>query len=137
MIDHLGFRVRDLAEARRFYEACAGALGVAVIDNTAESFLIGRSAAEPVPFIWIGTARPAFWTGTHATSAAPMHFAFTAPSREAVDAFHKAAIEAGGRDNGAPGPRGPQEMGYYAAFVLDPDGNNIEAGFRASGVTAG
>ena len=60
----------------------------------------------------------------------PIHVAFVAPSWEAVDAFHKAALEAGGKDNGAPGLRGPKEMGYYAAFALDPDGNNIEAGIR-------
>lgn len=56
MIDHMGFRVRDLAASRRFYDACAQALGLQVIDNTAESFLIGRSTTQPLPFIWIGTA---------------------------------------------------------------------------------
>jgi catechol 2,3-dioxygenase-like lactoylglutathione lyase family enzyme len=135
MIDHLGFRVRNPADSRRFYEACAAALGLAVIDNTQESFLVGRSAQEPIPFLWVGTANPAFWTSDHVVSAAPIHLAFAASSHDAVDRFYAMALEAGGRDNGAPGPRGPQEMGYYAAFVLDPDGNNIEAGSRA--VTAG
>jgi catechol 2,3-dioxygenase-like lactoylglutathione lyase family enzyme len=130
MIDHFGFRVRDLAAARRFYEACANALGLGVIDNTAESFLIGRSAEQPIPFIWIGTAHPAFWRAEHVTSKSPIHVAFSASSREAVDRFYAFTLEAGGRDNGAPGPRGPEEMGYYGAYVLDPDGNNIEAGFR-------
>lgn len=130
MIDHLGFRVRDLAAARRFYEACARAIGLQVIDNTADSFLVGRSAAEPLPFLWIGTAQPTFWTQDHVTSASPVHLAFTARDRAAVDVFHRDAVAAGGRDNGAPGPRGPAEMKYYAAFVLDPDGNNIEAGVR-------
>lgn len=60
----------------------------------------------------------------------PINVAFSAPDREAVDAFHRAALAGGGRDNGAPGPRGPAAMKYYAAFVLDPDGNNIEAGKR-------
>ena len=135
MIDHLGFRVRNLTDSRRFYEACAAALGLAVIDNTPDSFLVGRSASEPIPFLWVGTVNPAFWTSAHVVSAAPIHLAFTASSQEAVDRFYDTALEAGGRDNGAPGPRGPQEMGYYAAFVLDPDGNNIEAGCRA--VSAG
>ena len=130
MLDHLGFRVRDLAASRRFYDAAANALGLAVIDNTAESFLVGRSAEEPIPFIWIGTQLPAFWTAGHETSQSPIHMAFSAASEAQVRAFHRDALAAGGRDNGGPGPRGPAEMKYFAAFVLDPDGNNIEAGWR-------
>ncbi len=130
MLDHMGFRVRDLAASRRFYDACAAAVGLATIDNSEESFLIGRSAEQPLPFIWVGTALPAFWTPAHATSAAPIHLAFAARDRAAVDAFYAAGLEAGGMGNGAPGPRGPEAMKYYAAFVLDPDGNNIEAGVR-------
>jgi catechol 2,3-dioxygenase-like lactoylglutathione lyase family enzyme len=131
MIDHFGFRVRDLARARFFYDATMAPLGLQTADNGKESFLIGRSAAEPAPFIWIGVTQPAFWTGAHETSRSPVHLAFKAATRDAVDAFHRAALAAGGTDNGAPGPRGPAEMKYYAAFVLDPDGNNIEAGVRA------
>ena len=130
MLDHMGFRVRDLAASRRFYDACTAPLGLATIDNSAESFLIVRSAEAPLPFIWIGTALPAFWTPRHQTSAAPIHFAFTAKDRAAVDAFYTAALKAAGVDNGAPGPRGGDAYGYYAAFVLDPDGNNVEAGVR-------
>jgi catechol 2,3-dioxygenase-like lactoylglutathione lyase family enzyme len=130
MIDHFGFRVRDLARARFFYDAIVRPLGLQAIDNSAESFLVVRSVAEPLPFIWVGTAQPAFWIGAHETSRSPIHVAFKAPTREAVGAFHRAALAAGGTDNGAPGPRGPAEMKYYAAFALDPDGNNIEAGVR-------
>lgn len=130
MRDHMGFRVRDLGAARRFYEACATPLRLAVIDNSPESFLIGRSQTELLPFIWVGTALPSFWTAQHATSTSPIHVAFAARDRTAVDAFYRAALAAGGKDNGKPGPRGPAEMKYYAAFVLDPDGNNIEAGVR-------
>jgi len=130
MFDHMGFRVRDLAAARRFYDAVAAALGLQVIDNTATSFLIGRSAEEPIPFVWVGTDQPAFWTAEHRISASPIHVGFSAKDRAAVDAFHKAALAAGGADNGAPGPRGPAKMKYYGAYVLDPDGNNIEAGLR-------
>ena len=83
-----------------------------------------------MPFIWVGTAKPAFWNSAHTTSTSPVHIGFTARDRAAVDAFHRAAMTAGGRDNGAPGPRGPAEMKYYGAYVLDPDGNNIEAGVR-------
>lgn len=130
MFDHIGFRIRDLAAARRFYEAITAPLGLQVADNTDTSFLIGRSPEEPSPFIWIGTDEPKFWNAGHRISASPIHVAFVAPDHEAVDAFHRAALAAGGRDNGPPGPRGPKEMHYYAAFVLDPDGNNIEAGKR-------
>ena len=128
MLDHMGFRVKDLKAARRFYDACTNALGLATIDNTDESFLVGRSAEEPLPFIWVGTALPAFWTAAHRTSAAPV--AFAAKDRAAVDRFYAAARDAGGIDNGAPGLRAPEVMSYYAAFVLDPDGNNVEAGVR-------
>jgi catechol 2,3-dioxygenase-like lactoylglutathione lyase family enzyme len=132
MLDHMGFRVRDLKAARAFYEAAMAALDLAVIDNSPTSFLIGRSAVEPIPFIWVGTSEPAFWVPEHRTSASPIHIAFAARDKAAVDAFHNAALAAGGTDNGAPGPRGPAEMHYYGAFVLDPDGNNIEAGCRGA-----
>lgn len=113
MLDHMGFRVRDLVAARRFYDACTAPLGLATIDNTAESFLVVR-------------------TPEHQTSSAPIHFAFTAKDRAAVNAFYAAALKAGGVDSGAPGPRGGDGYGYgyYAAFALDPDGNNVEAGVR-------
>lgn len=130
MIDHMGFRVRDLAAARRFYEACAAAIDLQVMDNTSESFLIVRSTEKYLPFIWVGTAQPAFWSAIHATSASPIHLGFKVRDRAAVDRFYRAAVAAGGIDNGPPGMRGPAEMKYYAAFVLDPDGNNIEAGVR-------
>jgi catechol 2,3-dioxygenase-like lactoylglutathione lyase family enzyme len=80
--------------------------------------------------VWIGTDRPEFWRAGHDTAQSPLHLAFTAATGLAVDAFHKAALDNGGTDNGQPGPRGPDQMHYYAAYVIDPDGNNIEAGFR-------
>lgn len=132
MFDHLGFRVRDLAASRRFYEAVATAIELAVIDNSPTSFLIVRSAEEPIPFVWIGTEEPAFWMAGMTVSSSPIHLAFRVESQEAVKRFHIAALTAGGTDNGAPGPRGPDEMGYFGAYVLDPDGNNIEAGYRKS-----
>jgi catechol 2,3-dioxygenase-like lactoylglutathione lyase family enzyme len=130
MIDHIGFRVGELSAARRFYDAIAAALELAVIDNSPTSFLVGRSAAAPVPFLWVGTTDPAFWTASHRISMSPIHLALTAMDRKAVDAFHAAGLEAGGIDNGAPGLRQTAGRGYYAAFLLDPDGNNIEAGVR-------
>jgi catechol 2,3-dioxygenase-like lactoylglutathione lyase family enzyme len=130
VLDHFGFRVKDLGKARRFYEAVAGALGLETIDNTPTSFLVARSAEQPVPFLWIGTDQPTFWKAEHETSAAPIHLAFSSPDMASVDAFHRAALANGGTDNGAPGARGPAEMKYYGAYALDPDGNNIEAGYR-------
>lgn len=129
MLDHTGIVVSDLAKARRFYDAIAETLGLATKSSSPESFLFGRSTKEPIPYLWIGTTRPSYWAEGSRTSLNQMHIAFVASSKDAVDAFHRAAIAAGGRDHGAPGPR--EGAGdYYGAFVLDTDGNNIEACVR-------
>ena len=129
MLDHTGFVVTDLARARRFYDAVAKALGLATHANSEESFLFGRSAEEPIPYLWIGTLRPSYWAEGSRPGINQTHIAFTAPSKAVVDEFYRAALAAGGRDNGPPGPR--EGAGdYYGAFVLDPDGNNIEACVR-------
>jgi len=131
MIDHTGIVVTDLAKARRFYDAIARPLGLATASNSPESFLFGRSAEEPIPYLWIGTIRPSYWIEGSRAGLNQAHIAFIAPDKVAVDAFHKAALAAGGRDNGPPGPR--EGAGdYYGAFVLDPDGNNIEACVRGA-----
>ena len=131
MLDHTGIVVSDLMLSRRFYDAIAEALGLSTSSNSAESCLLGRSADDPIPYLWIGTIRPSYWADGSRAGLNQMHVAFVAPSKEAVDAFHRAAIAAGGRDNGLPGPReGAGE--YYGAFVLDPDGNNIEACVRGA-----
>lgn len=126
MFDHTGIVVTDLARARRFYDAIAGALGLQTADNGDGAFLFGKSAAEPIPYLWIGTLIPSYWIEGSKPGINQMHVAFAAPDKATVDAFYKAALAAGGRDNGPPGPREGVE-GYYGAFVLDPDGNNIEA----------
>lgn len=126
MIDHTGFVVSDLGKAKRFYEAVARAL--VTIDNGYEAFLLGRSTEE-YPYLWIGTTRPSYWAPGSKASLNQAHFAFAAPSKAAVDEFYRAALSAGGRDNGKPGPREGAGR-YYGAFVLDPDGNNIEACVR-------
>ncbi|MDH2327362.1 VOC family protein [Cereibacter sp. SYSU M97828] len=129
MLDHTGIVVSDLARARRFYDAIAVPLGLGTTDNGEHAFLLGRSADDPIPYLWIGTLRPSYWAEGSRPGLNQMHIAFAAPSRDAVDAFHKAALGAGGTDHGAPGPR--DAFGnYYGAFVLDPDGNNIEACIR-------
>ena len=115
LIDHLQLVVRDLAASRRFYEAAIGALGLPIGGAGDSYFWVDElfvSSAE-------SEAALGALTGRH-------HFAFQAADPAAVDAFHAAALANGGTDNGAPGER-PYHPGYYAAFVLDPDGNNIEA----------
>ena len=123
MIDHIGFSVSDLARARAFYDGAFAPLGISVLIEVTEEMTGGHGAhlgygRDNSPFFWIGTGGPAHG-GCHVALAAPDH--------ATVDAFHKAALAAGGRDNGAPGLRPHYHPGYYGAFVLDPDGNNIEA----------
>lgn len=123
MIDHLGFGVKDYAAAKRFYEQALAPLGYSVVmDIPANGGTESGAAAcgfgrEGKPDFWIADEQPA--TG--------LHIAITADDRAAVDAFHAAALAAGGRDNGAPGIRSHYHPTYYGAFVWDLDGNNIEA----------
>jgi catechol 2,3-dioxygenase-like lactoylglutathione lyase family enzyme len=128
MLDHTGFVVSDLARARRFYDAIAKALGLATADNGDQAFLLGKSAGEPIPYLWIGTLRPSYWAEGSRPGLNQTHVAFVASSKAMVDEFHRAGLAAGGKDNGKPGPR--RDDGYYGAFLLDPDGNNIEACVR-------
>ncbi|PBB68700.1 glyoxalase [Mesorhizobium sp. WSM4312] len=115
LIDHIQLVVRDLAASRRFYEAVLQVLGVP-IGGTGKDYFWSDEL-----FISSADSRAALGklTGRH-------HLAFQARDHAMVDAFHKAGLAAGGTDNGAPGER-PYHPGYYAAFLLDPDGNNIEA----------
>ena len=130
MLDHSGFVVTDLAKARRFYDAIAKPLGLATIDNGDDVFLLGRGPTE-YPYLWIGTLIPSYWAEGSRPGINQMHIAFAATDKATVDAFYRAALEAGGKDNGAPGPR-KGAGDYYGAFVLDPDGNNIEACARGA-----
>uniref|UniRef100_UPI0035B0E6EA VOC family protein n=1 Tax=Paracoccus sp. TaxID=267 RepID=UPI0035B0E6EA len=123
MIDHIGFPVSDLARARAFYDGAFAALGISVLMEVTEEMTGGHGAH-------LGYGRdgkPFFWIGTGGAAKGGCHVALTAPDPATVDAFYKAALAAGGRDNGAPGLRPHYHPGYYGAFVLDPDGNNIEA----------
>ena len=115
LIDHLQLVVRDLDASRRFYTAVLDALGVPV-GGSGEGWF---GADELFVCTAVSGAAQGQLTGRQ-------HIAFQARDRAAVDTFHRVALAAGGRDNGAPGER-PYHPGYYAAFVLDPDGNNIEA----------
>ncbi|ODT65859.1 MAG: hypothetical protein ABS75_30115 [Pelagibacterium sp. SCN 63-23] len=129
MLDHTGIVVTDLAKARRFYDAIAAALDLQTADNGPEAFLFGKSAEDRIPYLWIGITRPSYWAAGSRAGLNQMHIAFQARDKAMVDAFHKAALDHGGTDHGPPGPR--EGAGdYYGAFVLDPDGNNIEACWR-------
>src|SRR4051794_13789716 len=110
LIDHLHVTVRDLAASRRFYAAVLGAIGVELREHAAKRAF---SAGE-------------LWVTDRGELTGRMHFAFRADDRASVKRFHEAGLAAGGRDNGAPGFR-EYQPGYYAAFLLDPDGNNVEA----------
>jgi catechol 2,3-dioxygenase-like lactoylglutathione lyase family enzyme len=122
VIDHTGIGVADVARSAAFYDAALAPLGLGRVRQ-----LPPESGADAVGY---GAAFPVFWIDRFHPPGAKYHTAFAAPSRAAVEAFHAAALRAGGTDNGAPGLRDPAQgypPGYYAAFVLDPDGNNIEA----------
>lgn len=122
MLDHIGFTVGDYERAKLFYQAALAPLGIALLfEITAE-----QTGAEA--HAGFGTAgRPFFWIGTGSTPTRSLHAAFVAPDRATVDAFYRAALAAGGIDNGAPGLRPHYHADYYGAFVRDADGNNIEA----------
>lgn len=119
MINHVSIGVRDLAQTKRFYDAALKPLGYKRLSEGAVSLGYGSDAVA----LWISVAdRP-----IPADEKSGLHFCFTAPTRKSVDAFHAAALGAGGRDNGKPGLRADYAADYYAAFVVDPDGYRIEA----------
>lgn len=123
MIDHTGIGVADVARSAAFYDAALAALGLRRVAQ-----LPPETGADAVGY---GDAYPVFWIDRFHPHGVKQHTAFAAKSRAHVDAFHAAAVRAGGKDNGAPGLRGGgYPPGYYAAFVVDPDGNNMEAVFR-------
>jgi catechol 2,3-dioxygenase-like lactoylglutathione lyase family enzyme len=126
MIDHLGLATRDLEAAKAFYAAALAPLGIQLMMEYPGAAGFGRDGK---PFFWIGGGghRPDYWAPAHEPGRTPIHIAFHAASREAVRAFHAAAIAAGGKDHGGPGLRPQYHPTYYGAFVIDPDGNNVEA----------
>jgi catechol 2,3-dioxygenase-like lactoylglutathione lyase family enzyme len=127
MIDHTGIGVSDVARSAIFYDAALKPLGLSrVAQMPSESGKDGIGYGHKYPIFWIDRFHP---------HGVKQHTAFVAMSRSEVDAFYDAALNAGGRDNGPPGLRGTEAgypPGYYAAFVLDPDDNNIEAVFRSA-----
>jgi catechol 2,3-dioxygenase-like lactoylglutathione lyase family enzyme len=122
MIDHIGLRVRDVAHATEFYLKSLAPLGYGVVMQ------LSAEETDGSPAVGFGTGqKPSFWIGQGEPASGPMHVAFVAPSRAAVDAFYAAAMKAGGKDNGAPGLRPEYHANYFGAFVFDPEGNNAEA----------
>ena len=119
MINHVSIGVRDLVRTKRFYEAALQPLGYRCLSEASGSLGFGRDVVA----FWISVVeRPVV-----ADKDSGLHFCFTAPTRNSVNAFHAAALGAGGRDNGKPGVRADYDPNYYAAFVIDPDGYRIEA----------
>ena len=113
-IDHITVKVRDLEAGKAFYEAALAPFGVRVEPYGEKGLSIGPEGSEDLGL-------------TEGEPSAPIHIAFLAQDPATVDAFHAAALDAGGTDNGAPGRRPEYHERYYAAYVLDPDGNNVEA----------
>jgi catechol 2,3-dioxygenase-like lactoylglutathione lyase family enzyme len=131
MIDHLGLNVRDLKRSRAFYDQALAPLHIAVVmeitpeqSGAANAYLGYGKTADSRD---IQAGKPTFWIAQEAPLGNRLHVAFLAEDRAQVDAFHAAALAAGGTDNGAPGVRAHYHPDYYGAFVLDPDGHNIEA----------
>ena len=116
MIDHVGFGVRDYAASKAFYTQALAPLGITLVMEVSEAAAgFGRDG------------KPFFWLEAQRAPVTGLHVAFDAGDRETVDAFHAAGLAGGGTDNGAPGPREIYHPNYYGAYVLDPDGNNVEA----------
>jgi catechol 2,3-dioxygenase-like lactoylglutathione lyase family enzyme len=119
LIDHVHLRARDLAASKRFYRAVLGALEKPLTGDDEQHLACDE--------LWIDAL------GNEQNSATHVHLAFQAKDREAVDRFHEAGLRAGGRNHGDPGERS-YHPGYYGAFLLDPDGNNVEAVYHGPGV---
>ena len=123
MIDHVGFKVSDFERSKAFYTKALAPLGYGLLMEITPE-MTGTDSRHA----GFGKDRkPSFWFRTGGTTGGGLHIALVAATRTAVDAFHTAALAAGATDNGAPGLRPIYHPGYYGAFVLDPDGHNIEA----------
>jgi catechol 2,3-dioxygenase-like lactoylglutathione lyase family enzyme len=123
ILDHIGFAAGDYEGAKAFYSAALKPLGIALVMEVGQNDNPGRKACG----FGGPSGKPDFWLGSEGKTAPHIHVCFAAETRAAVDAFHAAALKAGAKDNGPPGIRAHYHPSYYAAFVLDPEGHNIEA----------
>ena len=122
MIDHIGQHVHDVARATEFFLKALAPLGIGIVMQ------VSAEETGGTPSVGFGSGqKPFFWISESDEPSGPMHIAFAAANRAAVDAFYQAAIKAGATDNGKPGLRPEYHANYYGAFVLDLDGNNVEA----------
>jgi catechol 2,3-dioxygenase-like lactoylglutathione lyase family enzyme len=119
MINHVSIGVRDIAATKRFYDAAFAPLGYKCLSDGESGLGYGRDATA----FWMSRTQ----SPVPADIESGLHFCLDAPTRASVDAFHAAALKAGGRDNGKPGLRADYGDNYYAAFVVDPDGYRLEA----------
>jgi catechol 2,3-dioxygenase-like lactoylglutathione lyase family enzyme len=126
ILDHVFLMVSDVPKSKAFFTKALAPLGITPLTDVGPVSGFGRGTK---PEFWIGSGPTAFQSPEHA-KVTPTHIAFAANSRAEVDAFHKAALEAGAKDFGAPGIRAHYHPNYYGAFVLDPDGHDIEAVFH-------
>jgi catechol 2,3-dioxygenase-like lactoylglutathione lyase family enzyme len=124
-IDHLTLNVENLDRATAFYDAALAPLSLSVLVR------LSSDDTGDCPVVAFGKDHPVFWVAGSQKTTPSQHMAFVAETREAVDNFHAAALSAGGDDHGAPGLRPRYDNDYYAAFVIDPEGHNIEAVCRA------
>jgi catechol 2,3-dioxygenase-like lactoylglutathione lyase family enzyme len=115
IFDHIGFNVGDFAKSKAFYCQTLAPLGVEIVMSGDNWAMLGKNG------------KPAFWFGAYGPKPGRIHLAFAAENRAQVRAFYDVAIAAGGTDNGAPGVREQYHPSYYGAFVIDPDGHNVEA----------
>jgi len=131
MLDHLGLTIIDFDRSVAFFDRCLGAVGIRRLMTLIPGQYPGPTRiagyGQSRPQFWIGERGQSFWTAAHQPAASPIHVAFTVESRALVHAFHATGLAAGGTDYGAPGLRPHYHPDYYGAFVLDLDGNNIEA----------
>ncbi|WP_186097594.1 VOC family protein [Burkholderia gladioli] len=129
MFDHIGIVARDLKSSARLYAHMLAPLGIRLVEKhrlAVDSAWVVFSTGKPQsPFFVVAEGRPTFWDADARVAASPMHLSFSAPSRDAVDRFHAAGLAHGARDNGGPGIR---RSPFYCAFLIDLDGNNVEAG---------
>ena len=129
MFDHVGVVFKDLKSSGEFYRKILEPLGIVLWEDHTQpdgtGWLVFGGNQRKDGFFVVASGRPTFWSASNVPAVSPAHIAFRAPSRDAVDRFHAAGLAAGARDNGRPGVR---QGGHYCAFLIDLDGNNVEAG---------